>query len=126
VVSDRFSGSTLAYQGYGRGLPVAELATLVSWAAAGVAPDLSVLVDVDVELASARLRSGDRAAGGRDRLERLGPDFAGRVRAGFLAQAAEDPEHWVVVDGADHRDVLAARIVAVVRARLGDPPASAR
>ena len=94
VVSDRFSGSTLAYQGYGRGLEVAELADLVAWATGGLVPDLSILVDVPVEVAQARL-----APSAPDRLERLGPAFAQRVRDGFLALAAADPEHWVVVDG---------------------------
>jgi len=68
VVSDRFSGSTLAYQGYGRGLDTAELAQLVAWATSGLAPDLSILVDVPVDLAQSR-----RAASKPDRLERLGP-----------------------------------------------------
>src|SRR5271154_5311196 len=55
VVSDRFSGPALAFQGYGRGLPPAELAQLVSWATSGLAADLSVLVDVTVEVAADRL-----------------------------------------------------------------------
>ena len=58
VVSDRYSGSTIAYQGYGRGLPADELATLVAFAAGGLAADLSILVDV-------RGRGGGGAAGGR-------------------------------------------------------------
>jgi dTMP kinase len=116
VVSDRFSGSTLAYQGYGRGLEVEELRGLVSWATAGRAPDLSVLVDVPVEVARARLATSQP-----DRLERLGPDFAQRVRDGFLALAADDPEHWVEVDGTAPLGELTDRIVEVVRQRLGDP-----
>ena len=55
VVSDRYAGSTMAYQGYGRGLPVAELARLSAWASQGLAADLSVLVDVSVETAAARV-----------------------------------------------------------------------
>ena len=116
VVSDRFSGSTLAYQGYGRGLPVAELARLVRWAADDLAPDLSVLVDVPVDMARARL-----GASAPDRLESLGPDFARRVRDGFLAQAAEDPDRWAVVDGDAEPDALAARILQLVHDRLGEP-----
>ncbi len=124
VVSDRYAASTIAYQGYGRGLDPAELARLVSWACAGVGADLSVLVDVDVEVAAARLAT---AAGGGgvarlDRLERLGPEFAARVRDGFLAQAEADPDRWLVVDGAGEIDVLTTRIVTGVRARLGHPP----
>ena len=81
VVSDRYAASTIAYQGYGRGLDRQELATLVAWAADGVAADLSVLVDVPVDVASAGLAAAGRGAA--DRLERLGPEFAVHVRHGF-------------------------------------------
>ena len=114
VVSDRFSGSTLAYQGYGRGLNTAQLGRLVEWAAAGLAPDLSILVDVPVELAQHRL-----ATTAPDRLERLGPAFAHLVREGFLALAAADPAHWVVVDGTTDRAALSAHILAIVHERVG-------
>lgn len=117
VVSDRFSGSTLAYQGYGRGLPTAELLPLIDWAASGVSTDLSILVDVPVAVAQTRL-----AASAHDRLERLGPDFAQLVRNGFLALAADDPGHWVVVDGTTDQAELTGRILTIVRKRLGDPP----
>jgi dTMP kinase len=116
VVSDRFSGSTVAYQGFGRGLDTAELAHLVQWAAGGVAADLSILVDVPVAVAQARL-----ARSAPDRLERLGPAFAQRVRDGFLAQAEGDPDHWAVVDGTADRSALSARIVAIVHERVGRP-----
>jgi dTMP kinase len=122
VVTDRYSASTIAYQGYGRGLDPAGLAELVSWAAGGLGADLSILVDVSVEVATARLAtSGGRRA---DRMERLGPEFAARVREGFLAQAAADPERWLVVDGNAAIEALTAHIVASVRERLGDAPAA--
>jgi dTMP kinase len=124
VVSDRYSASTIAYQGYGRGLDPARLAELVTWAAAGLAADLSVLVDVTVEVAAARLAAGGR--GGADRMERLGPEFATRVRQGFLAQAGEEPAHWLVVDGSADVETVAAHIVASVRERFGDAPAPGR
>jgi len=124
VVTDRFSASTIAYQGYGRGLDVAALTELVAWATDGLAADLSVLIDVGVEVAAARLAAaGDR--GGADRMERLGPDFSCRVREGFLAQAAADPGRWIIVDGETQVEPLTAHIVASVRERLGDPPAPA-
>ena len=122
VVSDRYSGSTIAYQGYGRGLPPDELASVVAFATGGVAADLSILVDVEVDVAAARLA----ADGGGDRLERLGTDFASRVREGFLTQAVADPEHWVVVDGTEDVPALTAHIVAAVHDRLGDPPTMTR
>jgi dTMP kinase len=124
VVSDRYAGSTIAYQGYGQGLDVAALDELVRWATGGLAADLSILVDVSVEVAAARLSAADRA--GADRMERLGPGFAARVREGFLAQAARDPAHWVVVDGTAEVAALTAHIVASVRDRLGDAPAGRR
>jgi len=115
VVSDRFSGSTLAYQGYGRGLDTAELTRLVDWATAGLAPDLSILVDVPVDVAQARL-----AETAPDRLERLGPAFAHLVHDGYLALAAADPAHWVVVDGTTDPDALTTRILAIVHERVGE------
>jgi dTMP kinase len=124
VVTDRFSASTIAYQGYGRGLDVPALAELVAWATEGLVADLSVLVDVGVEVAAARLSAGDR--GRADRLERLGPQFATRVRNGFLAQAAADPGRWIVVDGEADVEPLTAHIVASVRERLGEAPARPR
>ncbi len=116
VVSDRFSGSTLSYQGYGRGLDIDGLRELIEWTTDGLWADLSILVDVPVELAQARL-----AASAPDRLERLGPEFAQRVRDGFLAQANSDPARWVVIDGNTDEVSLTTRIVEVVRERLGRP-----
>jgi dTMP kinase len=122
VVTDRYSGSTVAYQGYGHGLGGAELAAVVDWAEAGVAADLSVLVDVPVEVAATRLDGAARHGRGPDRLERLGPEFAARVREGFLAQATADPARWLVVDGARAAGEITAHIVEAVRARLGPEP----
>jgi len=124
VVSDRYAGSTIAYQGYGQGLEPAALEQLVAWATGGLAADLSVLVDVSVEVAAARLAADGRAKA--DRMERLGTAFARRVRKGFLALAAADPEHWIVVDGTLEVAALTAHIVASVRQRLGDAPAGRR
>ena len=89
VVTDRYSASTIAYQGYGRGLDPAGLAELVAWATGGLGADLSILVDVSVEVAAARLAaSGGRGA---DRMEQLGPEFASRVRQGFLDPGRRGP-----------------------------------
>jgi dTMP kinase len=124
VVSDRYSASTIAYQGYGRGLDPAGLSGLVTWAAGELRADLSILVDVSVEVAAARLAAS--GGPGADRMEQLGPQFASRVRQGFLAQAAQDPERWLVVDGTEDVAALTARIVASVRERLGDAPVARR
>ena len=124
VVSDRYAGSTIAYQGYGQGLDPVALDALVHWATDGLAADLSILVDVGVDVAADRLAAAGRS--GADRIERLGPDFTARVREGFLAQAERDPDRWLVVDGTAEVAALTAHIVATVRERLGDAPAGRR
>jgi dTMP kinase len=126
VVSDRYAGSTIAYQGYGRGLDPTALRSLIEWATDGLVADLSILVDVPVEVAAARLAAGPGGAARLDRMERLGPAFATRVREGFHAQAAADPDHWLVVDGEMAIADVAAHIVASVRARFNDTPALGR
>jgi dTMP kinase len=108
VVTDRYIGSSLAYQGYGRGLGVAEVARISAWATGGLDPDVVVLLDVPDGVAAARL--GDQ----RDRLEAEGPEFHRRVIAGFRALAAADPQRWVVVDGTGPVDAVAARVLAAV------------
>jgi dTMP kinase len=120
VVSDRFSGSTLAYQGYGRGLDLDDLRRLVAWATGGIEPDLNVLVDVPLDVARGR-----RAAGTDDRLESLSTDFHQRVRHGYLELAAADPGRWVVVDGVGGVDEVAGRLGAAVAGRLGAAPTGA-
>ena len=112
VVCDRFVGSSLAYQGHGRGLGVEPVAALSRFATDDLAPDVVILLDVPAAVAVAR------RPGGPDRLEAAGPDFHARVRAGYLALAAADPERWVVIDGAAPvDDVVRAR-----RRRRGRPP----
>ena len=131
VVTDRFSGSTLAYQGYGRGLPVGELSQLVAWATGGVEPDLTVVVDVPLAVARRRLERGaadrlERGAADRlvkrsaDRLERLDVRFFSRVRDGYLELAGADPLRWSVVDGDADVDSVAAAVRQAVEQRLGD------
>ncbi len=113
VVCDRFGGSTLAYQGYGRGVPLADVTTVVGIATGGLEPDVTVLLDV--ELAVARERFG--AAGAHDRFEAADAGFLERVRDGFLALAAAS-ERWVVVDGARPPDEVARDVDAAIRTLL--------
>lgn len=115
VVCDRFAGSTLAYQGWGRGLPVAELRSLSGWAAAGCEPDLVVLLQVPPAVGAARLAARGRAA---DRMEGAGASFFERVEEGFAALAAADPDRWAVVDGDGTVDDVAERVAAAVAGRL--------
>ena len=116
VVTDRFTASTLAYQGYGRGLDLAELRAMMRFATGGIEPDLNLLLDIRLELASQRLGSS------LDRFEGTGDGFLDRVRAGYLTMAGADPAHWVVVDAGGSVDDVAARVSAAVRDRLGDLP----
>lgn len=111
VVSDRFAGSSLAYQGYGRRLPVDDVAGVSSFATGGVEPDLYVLLDVPADVAAARLGRD------RDRLESAGDDFHERVRQGYRELAARDG--WVVVDGAAPPDEVEAAVWEAVSGRLG-------
>ncbi|MDQ6837564.1 MAG: dTMP kinase [Actinomycetota bacterium] len=106
VVCDRFSGSTFAYQGYGRGLDPNALARLSAWAADGVFPDRVILLQVPAPVATERLRG----RGSTDRLEGAGAAFFARVADGFNALAAADPATWRVVDGVGNADDVARRV----------------
>ena len=86
VLCDRFFDATVAYQGYGRGLDIESLLEICLTATHRIAPDLTFLIDLPVELSQARLR----ARGGADRLEREGTEFHARVREGYLALAERD------------------------------------
>jgi dTMP kinase len=114
VVTDRFSASSVAYQGYGRGLGADSVAALSAFATDGLVPDLVVLLVVPAGVRDARLA----ARGGPDRFERAGPDFHERVEAGFLALAAADPDRWVIVDGDAPVDVIAEHVWAAVSRHL--------
>ncbi len=114
VVTDRFTASTLAYQGYGRSLDLDELAAMMRFATGGLEPDLNVLMDLSAEQAWQRLGAS------ADRFEGQGPEFLDRVRNGYLALAGADPARWAVVDAAGTTEEVAARILAAVRDRLGD------
>ena len=108
VVTDRSYGSTLAYQGYGRGQSIEELMRLVEWTSGGVLPELVVFLTVGVDTADDRL--GDQ----RDRMESEDVDFAQRVVEGFGALAEADPDRWVVVDGAGSIEEVAQRVAHAV------------
>ena len=99
VVSDRFSDSTLAYQGYGRGLPLGDLRRMNDFACEALKPDLTLLLDVDSEVARARMRSREAAtATTADRIEKAGEEFHARLRTGFAELAKAEPERIVTID----------------------------
>ncbi len=106
VVSDRFTGSTLAYQGYARGLPVPELEGLSSWATGGLEADVVILLDVPAAVAATRMKPQ------ADRMEAAGVDFHRRVAEGYRALAADDPVRWRVVDGSGSVQEVEALVLA--------------
>jgi len=113
VVCDRFSGSTVAYQGYGRGLPLADVLAACELATDGLKPDLNLLLDLDPGEARARRSRTD------DQIEAAGVEFHRRVREGFQALAAEDPVHWAAIDASGTPDLVASAVRSVLLERLG-------
>lgn len=110
VVCDRYSGSTLAYQGYGRGLSRAELGQVNDWASNHRAPDIVILLDVPPDIARER-----RASAHPDRIEAEGDEFLRRAEAGFRQLAIADPLRWRVVDGAGTVEEVAERVWKAVQ-----------
>jgi dTMP kinase len=114
VVSDRYVDSTLAYQGYGRGLPLHLLEAVAELATGGLRPDLTVFLDVPVEMGLKRVG----ARGRHDRLESERVEFHERVRQGYLALIEREPRRWVRLDGEGDEDAVARRVQDAV-ARTG-------
>jgi dTMP kinase len=119
VVCDRYADSTLAYQGYGRGLDMEALQYITLFATGGLRPDLTLLLDVDVEAGLVRKQAAFRAR--QDELNRMDQqtvDFYSRVREGYRTLVAQEPGRWVVIDAA--RDIAAVQdeIRSVVAPRL--------
>lgn len=114
VICDRFADSTLAYQGYGRQQPLEPLKTLVDYATGGLKPDLTLLLDLDVEVGLRR-----RARGGEwNRLDALEVAFYQRVRQGYYELARAEPARWVVIDASQTPDLVQEAMRAAVMPRL--------
>lgn len=114
VLCDRFADSTLAYQGYGYQLNLDQLRILIEFATGGLKPDLTLLLDLDVEVGLGR-----RANGGEwNRLDALQMAFYQRVRAGYHELAQAEPERWVIIDAEQPPDQVQAAVRKVVLERL--------
>ena len=111
VVTDRYVDSTLAYQGAGRSLDVAELESVARWATHDLRPHLTVVLDLDPAHGMSRFE-------GRDRIEGESEDFFRRVRAAFLGLATAEPDHYLVLDATGDRDQLASQVRDRVRPLL--------
>lgn len=115
VLCDRYADSTIAYQGYGRQQDLTELAHITHFATGGLKPDLTLLLDLDVEEGLARRLAG---GGEMNRLDREALAFHRRVRHGYHQLAAADPERWVVVAAGRPVATVQANIRAVVEKYL--------
>ena len=111
VIQDRYFDSSVAYQGAGRVLDGAEIKEISLWATQNLIPDLTILLDLDPREARVRLDAEDKQF---DRLENEKHEFHARVRDGFLALAAAEPDRWLVLNAADDRDALAQAIAQKV------------
>lgn len=118
VVCDRYADATLAYQGYGRGHDLSQLRALASIATAGLTPDLTLLFDLSVEEGQRRKRVGHEEGDEINRLDLEQRDFRERVRAGYLALAAEEPHRWVTLDATASMGDLAEQVWQAVAPRL--------
>lgn len=136
VIADRFAASTVAYQGYGRGIDLGVIASLNGFATRRVSPDVIFLLDLEPAVGLSRTAGHQMAffedpagilaplrrnAEGR-RFEDLAPGFHRKARQGFLSQAQASPERWVIIDGARPVEEISKEVERQVRQRLGPLP----
>ncbi|MCX7753130.1 MAG: dTMP kinase [Blastocatellia bacterium] len=114
VLCDRYADATVAYQGYGRGLPLELVRVVNQWATDGLLPDLTIVLDCAVEVALARRRPADRW----DRFERDGVEFLERVRQGYLEIARAEPERMLVISASEPEEVTARQVWEIVASVL--------
>ena len=118
VLCDRYADSTLAYQGYGHQVDLAQLSNIVNFATGGLKPDLTLLLDLDVEVGLTRRQK----EGGVNRLDAFELAFHRRVREGYLQLAAAEPQRWIIIDAAGSPEQvqkdLRAAIMPQLRTRL--------
>jgi len=115
VVCDRYADSTLAYQGYGHGLDLPTLRTILDFATGGLRPDITFYLDIKAEEGLKRRKAG---GGEWNRMDDLPVEFHRRVRAGYLEMVAQEPARWVVIDAAREAETIAKEIQEIMEGRL--------
>jgi dTMP kinase len=114
VLCDRYADSTLAYQGYGHQQNLDEVRALIRYATGGLTPDLTILLDVDVEVGLKRKTKN----GEWNRLDAYDLEFHQRVRAGYLEMVKQEPGRWVVVDAGRGWDEVQEVLRNIIRGIL--------
>lgn len=115
VVSDRFTDATFAYQGGGRGVPLQDIATLEHWVQGDFRPDLTLLLDVPLEVSMARINQTRE----KDRFEQEAAEFFNRVREVYLQRAAKQPERYAVIDSSQSLDAVKTQIETTLDSHFG-------
>ena len=115
VVSDRFTDATFAYQGGGRGVPLQDIATLEHWVQGDFRPDLTLLLDVPLEVSMARINQTRE----KDRFEQEEAEFFNRVREVYLQRANEQPERYAVIDSRQSLDAVKNQIETALDSHFG-------
>jgi dTMP kinase len=117
VVCDRFTDASFAYQGYGRGLSLEQIAQLESWVQRGLQPDLTLLLDAPVKLAMQRARARNEAQGqgAGDRFEVEQNSFFERVRQGYHARAAADATRFRIIDASQSLPAVTESVRTTIR-----------
>jgi dTMP kinase len=114
VLSDRYADSTIAYQGYGHQQNLEQVRALVQYATGGLVPDLTILLDLDVDLGLRRKKKADEW----NRLDAYTVEFHERVRAGYLELAKREPGRWVVVDASQSWEKVQEELRRVIEKKL--------
>ena len=115
VLSDRYADSTIAYQGYGHQQDLEQVRSLIRYATGGLVPDLTILLDLDVEVGLKRKKKADEW----NRLDAYTVEFHQRVRAGYLQMSKQEPGRWAVVDAGRDWQSVQEELRKVIAERLG-------
>ena len=115
MLADRYADSTIAYQGYGHQQDIEQVRALINYATGGLVPDLTILLDLDVEVGLKRKQKADEW----NRLDAYTVEFHKRVRAGYLEMVKQEPERWVVIDAGQKWDAVQDELRKVIVEELG-------